>query len=304
MQGVIPLGASHAPARGGGQPGAGGPRVRRRGRGLRRVGDCGSEQRKGDAHGRPLRHVRLQGGGSLRRVHDGPPERHDQGNEHRVRAGLLPGPADPPRGRRRTLRRPGDRGGPYRRGDSDPGGQVRRPPRSRRRRPREHVLPVEVGSGNEPGRRGRRSGHGHGPACHLLPDGSLQASRSADGSRRARLHVGDVARLHRSRQAVRCQGAGQLCLHGQRLGLLQRHHRPVRVPVLRRGRQPDLRLEPSRQGRVGPRRPGDSGRAHRKAEAVRPAVEPGVRERPLRNDRVPRLDDRLHQGPGRRCELG
>ncbi len=139
-----------------------------------------------------------------------------------------------------------------------------------------------------------------GPQAICYRTGPLRAGGAPDRPRGARGDVGDLGRLPRDGRAVRAERSRGIGLHRQPDRALQLHHRPVRDAVLRRGRQSDLRVEPGRQGRLGHRGAGDRGRPDRKARAVRPGVEPGLRERRVRDHCLSRVDDRLHQGPGRR----
>lgn len=267
-------------------------------------GSSGNSMRRhrrgqGHAHRRPVRHLRLQGGRALQGVREAPPEHHHQGDHHRERGRLLEGPPDPPRRRRRPRRRPGHRGRPDRRRDPAAGGQVRGPQLPRREQPQGGLLRREVVGRHRLRRPHPGPGHRHRPRGDVLPLRPAQAGGPPHRPRNPRQVLVHLGRLPRPRQAVPGQGPGQELLDGQRRQPLLRHERPAEGALLRRLRQAHLRFQPRRQNLLGHLRPGRPGRPERQARRVDPRLEPGLQLRLLRHDRLPRLDARLHQGPGR-----
>ena len=139
------------------------------------------DHRRHDAHRRSVRHLRLQGGGSLGRLPQALPQHHDQGGRRRAVGRLLDAPQDAPRVEQRSRRRPGDRDRLRRRRRAEPRRPVRQlEQRAQRRRGQGGVLPLEVAAGLDQRRQhDRRTGHGHRPGGHLLPQGPAEAGRPA-----------------------------------------------------------------------------------------------------------------------------
>ena len=121
------------------------------------AGPCGTTDRH-HADRRPVRHLRLQGGGSLGRLQEGLPQHHDQGGRRRAVGRLLDAAQDAPRVRQRSRRRPGDRDRLRRRRRAEPRGPVRQlEQRAQRRRGQGGVLPLEVAAGLDQRRHARPS---------------------------------------------------------------------------------------------------------------------------------------------------
>ena len=109
----------------------------------------------------------------------------------------------------------------------------------------------------------------------------------------------DLARLPRPRREV--QGGRARGLGLDRLGgrALQRDRLRRAEDLLRRVRRARLRRQPGRQAGLRHRGGRRVDRAHRQARAVRrPRLGRGLRLGHVRDDRLPVLDDRLHQGQG------
>ena len=84
--------------------------------------------------------------------------------------------------------------------------------------------------------------HRHRPAGHLLPHRPVQGGRPADRPDRGQRAVGQrLGRLRRGRTAVQGARAAGQRLDRHRRRHVQRDHRPVAEPVLRRVRQADRR---------------------------------------------------------------
>ena len=146
---------------------------------------------------------------------------------------------------------------------------------------------------------------GHRPAGHLLPHRPLRAGRPADRPRRARRDVGDVGRLHRVGEQYMANAPKGSAFIDSASGLYNAIIGQSEIAVLRRGRQPDLRLEPGRARTPGtsPSRRSQAGLTA-KLEQFDQAWNQALRQRRLRHHRLSRVDDRLHQGPGRRRRRG
>ncbi len=263
------------------------------------------DHRDHDGHGRPLRHLRLQGGGSLGRLPQALPQHHDQGGRRRAVGRLLDASQDAPRGRQRPRRRPGHRDRLRRRRRAEP----RRPVRelehgAQRRRRQGGVLPLEVAAGDHRRRQhDGRARHRHRPGGDLLPQRPAQAGRPAVRPPDPRQEVDHVGRLHQLRQAVR--GVGH---QAEPAPTSSTRAASVFSTAVYQGNeaydnadgQPDVQNSDGVQNAWKYATAGGPGRHHRRAlQQFTTPVEQGVLQRRVRGARLPDLDDGLHPGPGR-----
>ena len=179
---------------------------------------------------------------------------------------------------------------------------LRDDPRGRRDRP---LHRLEGGGRDHARRRGARPRHRHRPDGHLLPQRPARRRPACPPTPRSsprRCPTGTAtspsARSTRPRPRPAPRGTTP------RAGSTTRSS-PASRDLLRRLGQAGLRDQPGRPPGVRHRRRAGAGGPDRQARAVRrPRVGPGLRLRPLRHDRLPVLDDRLHQGQGRRRGRG
>ena len=162
---------------------------------------------------------------------------------------------------------------------------------------------MEVGGGHAPPTAATLGlGHGHRPAGDLLPHRPVRAGRPADRPRRAARSMWETWDdfLAIGEQYLKNAPKG-VVVHRQRrrASTTRSSASPRSSTTTRTATRSTTRTRPSRTPGTSPSRPIEDGLT-RQARAVRPGLEPGVRQRRLRHHRLPRVDDRLHQGPGRR----
>ena len=241
--------------------------------------------------------------GPVRRVRGREPRHHDPVRVDAGRGQVLAGAADPARLGQRRRRRAGHRGRPHRRRRDEPGRPVDRPARRpRRTTPIGRYIDWKEKAATTPDGAVLGLGTDIGPMgiCYrtdLLEQAGLPTDPAQLAGADARL-----GRLPRPRREVQGRRTGR---HGldttPRAGSTTRSSPPSSRSTTTRRATLVYDVQPGRPPGVRHRRQGRAGRADRQARAVpRPRLGPGLRLRPVRHDRLPVLDDRLHQGQGRR----